>query len=555
MPDIAPTQTAENINIVQKPFEFIDIFIENRYTEFIILRIKKKEQFMAEQQVSSREEALQYVHQDRRYVGTKETLAYILYDASQSLNINKYSDRYIWDVVKIDFKLLAIQQMIAGIWDVINDTFIGVMVEKTRTRWGKFRPYMLFFQIPLTILGLWTWFIPMIFKGASATYLPKWIFYFVMSVITETAGTFTSIAATGFMSTITPHPVERTRLITLANLCSAFFENGPSLLFGVLYDLTINGKLHWDLYHLFAGFGIPLAIVSCCLAFYFFFVARERVMQTIESPSIKMGLKAILNNKPILILCLAEFLGQFAISAGRSNYYIDVLGSSTYQTIVGIPGSPISYISYSFVAPLRRKFSTKALWLFNDLYVDALWLIVFGIGSINGNYKKKIVMLPILAVEEFLQNMVYGLGKVITNEIRNEAMDYCEWKNGYRAEAMTGVAKDLVLKLTYVLNRSVTNILMSKVGYIQGKTIGTQSDRTKWWIFAMSTGIPVLTGMFGNIPKFFYPLYGKKRDEMYADLLMRRQAMAERVSNASAEELADIAAAEKSGAYIQNGTE
>lgn len=507
---------------------------------------------MAEVEVKSREEALQYVHQDRRYVGSKETLAYILYDASQSLNISKYNDRYIYDVVKIDFGLLAIQNMIAGVWDVINDTFIGVLVEKTRTRWGKFRPYMLFLQIPLTIIGLWFWFIPMIFPNTPGTYIPKWLTYFAMSVITETAGTFTAIAATGFMSTITPHPVERTRLITMANLCSAFFENGPVLLFGVLYDLTINNKLHWNLYHLFAGFGIPLAILSCILAFNFFRVARERVMQTIETPSIKMGLKAIFNNKPILILCLSEFLARFKISTGRSNYFIDVLGSSTYQTLVGIPGSPVSYISYSLVAPLRRKFSTKALWLFNDLYVDSLWLIVFIIGSIGGNFKKKIVMLPLLTLEEFLQMWAYGLGKVITNEIRNEAMDYCEWKNGYRAEAMTGVAKDLVLKLTSVVSNSITSIVFKKIGYIQGKTVGTQSDRTKWWIFAMSTGIPVVTGIFSNIPKFFYPLYGKKRDAMYADLILRRQAMAERVSNATADELAAIGDAERKGEYIQN---
>ena len=507
---------------------------------------------MAEVEVKSREEALQYVHQDRRYVGSKETLAYILYDASQSLNISKYNDRYIYDVVKIDFRLLAIQNMIAGIWDVVNDTFIGVLVEKTRTRWGKFRPYMLFLQIPLTIIGLWSWFIPMIFPGKAANYLPKWIFYFAMNVITETAGTFTSIAATGFMSTITPHPVERTRLITLANLCSAFFENGPSLLFGVLYDLTINNKLHWNLYHLFAGFGIPLAILSAILAFYFFTVAKERVMQTIEAPSIKMGLKAIFNNKPILMLCLAEFLGRFSIGTSRSNYFIDVLGSSTYQTLVGIPGSPVSYISYSLVAPLRRKFSTKALWLFNDLYVDSLWLIVFAIGSINKNYQNKWIMLPLLTLEEFLQMWSYGLGKVITNEIRNEAMDYCEWKNGYRAEAMTGVAKDLVLKLTGVVNSAITNIMMSKVGYVQGKEIGTQSDKTKWWIFALGTGIPIITGCLGNIPKFFYPLYGKKRDEMYADLILRRQKMAERVSNASAEELVAIGESERKGEYIEN---
>ena len=499
----------------------------------------------------SREEALQYVHKDRRYVGTKETLAYIMYDASQSLNINKYSDRFLWDVIKIDFGLLAIQNSIAGVWDVINDTVIALIVEKTRTRWGKFRPYMLFLQIPLTIIGLWTWLIPAIFPGTSATYMPKWILYFIMSVIQETATTFTSIAATGLMGTITPHPLERTRLITQAQFCSALFENGPVLVFGLLYDLTINGKTGWNLYHLFAGFGIPLALLSAAFAMFFFIVSRERVAQSIEAPSIIMGLKAIFNNKPMMILFLSEFLGKFGIGGSMSTYYIDVLGASSYQTLVGIPASPVSYISYSFVAPLRRKFSTKALWLFKDLWTDFWWLVVFFVGIIHNNYKKKYIMLPLLAVQEVFRMMVYGTDKVINEEIRNEAMDYCEWKNGYRAEAMTGVAKDLVLKLMNVVNKTVVNIVMKKIGYIQGE-IGKQSERTNWWIFAMATGIPTITGALGTLPKFFYPLNQKKRDAMYADLMIRRKEMRERVSNASAEELAGIGAAERSGEYLNN---
>ena len=147
---------------------------------------------------------------------------------------------------------------------------------------------------------------------------------------------------------------------------------------------------------------------------------------------------------------------------------------------------------------------------------------------------------------------VYGLRKVIPNEIRNEAMDYCEWKLGYRAEAMTGVAKDLILKLQGVFMGTINNLIMEAVGYVQGKEIGTQSDRTKWWIFAMGTGIPVITGALGIIPKFFYPLHGERRDAMYADLLERRRLMAERVTNADAEELLQIAKEEISGAYIQN---
>ena len=357
------------------------------------------------------------------------------------------------------------------------------------------------------------------------------------------------------MSTITPDPLERTNLITMTKLLSGFLgAHLPELLFGVLLDLVNNEVLKWNKTGLFVSFAVGSGIIACAMSFYFICVTKERVSQTIEKPSIVQGLKAIFNNRPILLYTLSEFLAGFAVQKSRINYFIDVLGSATYQTIVGIPASPISTISYAFIAPLRKRLSTKAIWILEDMWTDACWLLVFGIGSIGGAskglYKNKWVMLPLLAVEEMLEMCAYGLRKVIPEEILNEAMDYCEWKNGYRAEAMTGVARGLVTKLQGVAMRSIQNFIMKRIGYVQGLKIGTQADTTKWWIFAMGTGIPVITGALGIIPKFFHNLNGEKRDRMYQELFARREAMRNAVEAAKDdEELAAIAKAQINADY------
>ncbi len=493
---------------------------------------------------------------NRRYVGKRERIGYLLNDVSGSFNIDKYKDRFIYDIVKLDFDFLAVFGLFSGVWDVLNDTFIGVLVDRTRTRWGKFKPYILLGKIPLTLIGLWYWFMPVVFANTSADFAPKLMFYAIFSVICETAGTFTTIASTGFMSTITPDPLERTSLITMAKLLSGFVgEKLPELAFGLLLDLVNNNVVAWDRTNLFLGFGIFTALAGCAMSFYFICVTKERVSQSIEKPSIVQGLKAILNNRPILLYTLSEFLAGFAVGKSRINYYIDVLGSATYQTLVGIPASPVSTISYAFIAPLRKKISTKAIWILEDVWTDACWLMVFGIGSIggmkNGLYKNKWVMLPLMAVEEVLEMCVYGLRNVIPDEILNEAMDYCEWKNGYRAEAMTGVARDLVKKLQGIAMGSIQNFIMKRIGYVQGLAIGTQADSTKWWIFAMGTGVPVITGALGIIPKFFHNLNGETRDRMYRELFARREAMQRAVSLAKdADELAKLAKAQINGEYI-----
>ncbi len=170
-----------------------------------------------------------------------------------------------------------------------------------------------------------------------------------------------------------------------------------------------------------------------------------------------------------------------------------------------------------------------------------LWMLVFGIGSINNNFQKKHIILPLMGLEEIFEMCVYGLRRVIPAEINNETMDYCEWKNGYRSEAMTGVTMSIISKLQQAVMGSINSMVMKRIGYVQGKDIGTQTDATKWWIFALGTGIPIISSSLGIIPKFFYPLSAEKRNQMYTELYERRRKKAELVQGASVEEMAAIA--------------
>ena len=484
--------------------------------------------------MADNEKANRTIARGRRYVGTMETVAYIAQDFADSFSIGKYQNRFIWDVVGIDFKINAVVTLFTGAWDIINDTFISAIVDRTRTRWGKFKPYLIWMKIPLTLFGMLFWLTPVFFPNTAADYLPKLIYYFAFSIINETATTFISISKTGLLSTITPNPEERVRLISQANLFSRFLgEQMPEWIMGILIDLINSNTVKWKLQNLFIGMGAATAILSSAMTFWFYMVSKERVMQSVEKPSIMQGFKAILNNKPLLIITLSEFFSGFSISQSRSDYYIDVLGSASLQTIVGIPAYPILNLSYLWVAPLRRRFTSKALWVAEDLWTDICWLVVFGVGSINKNFMSRKFMIPTMMIEEFVEMFVYGVRHTIPEELRNEAMDYCEWKNGYRVEAMTGVAKGLVTKIQSVIMNSVKSLVLANIGYVQGQKIGTQSDRAKWWLFALGTGIPIITSSLGIIPKLFYPINNQVRDRMYADLAERRKAIAEQMDAAN----------------------
>ena len=86
--------------------------------------------------------------QDRRYVGAKESVGFIIWDAAQSFNINIFSTRFITSIVGVDLGLQTVVNTINSVWDIVNDIFFGAVIDKTRTRWGKFRPYLMFLAIP-----------------------------------------------------------------------------------------------------------------------------------------------------------------------------------------------------------------------------------------------------------------------------------------------------------------------------------------------------------------------------------------------------------------------
>ncbi len=474
---------------------------------------------------SAKNENVRY-YEGHNYVGVRETVAYLLNDWSNSFNINSFSERYIWDVVNIDFTVSAVMNLATAAWDIVNDTFISVIVDNTRTRIGKFRPYLVGLQLPLTVMSIFTWLLPLFFGTTGGTYLPKLIYYYIFAIINETAGTFTSVAKSGYMSTITPNPNERIRLITLAELLTGYMgEDLPRYIMGVLIDLVNNKVVKWKLSSVFMVMGGGTALISSICTFWFFLQSKERVPQSIEKPSIKEGLKAIVSNYPVLLMCLSEFLGNFSISKSETNYFIDVLGSYSLITILNIPSAMNGSISYAFVGPLRKRFSSKSLWIFNDIYNSFLSIAVFLFGMTKKKtmFYKTVPMCIAFGLKEWFVKWSWGISKVINADLWNEAMDYCEWKNGYRMEATTGVAKGLILKVQSALLGSVTSLIMKKIGYVQGLEIGSQNDRTKFWEFALCTIVPTVTGILRIVPKFLWPISKQKREWMYSELSEKRQ--------------------------------
>nr|HQH62149.1 MFS transporter [Clostridiales bacterium] len=132
----------------------------------------------------------------RQYVGNTEAAAYVIFDGSESINAGIFASRFNIDILKINLNLYSLLSIINGVWDVVNDTFIGQIVDKTRTRFGKFRPYLIAFAVPSLLLGVLQWLMPYFVNTDNEYDLTKFFMFLAIQVSGEAIGTFRSIAKT-----------------------------------------------------------------------------------------------------------------------------------------------------------------------------------------------------------------------------------------------------------------------------------------------------------------------------------------------------------------------
>lgn len=467
----------------------------------------------------------------KRYVNKNETVSFICYDIANSLSPGNF-ERFNTDVLKMRADLFSLANTIVGIWDIINDTFTGVLVDRTRSRFGKFRPYLIACALPAATIGLLKWlacyFLPT--DEAATGSMLKFFFILFCLFTSETIGTFQGVAKTGLLATMTPNPDERIWLSARANQLSAIIDNIPGIIVNLIYDLMIQKKINLSYSGFYTGTAAIITLLSVSLSLYFFMNVRERVVQSPTPPHLKDGFRTIFRNRPMRVILASEFLGAFSVSVGKNDYYIDVLGMSSFGTLTEVPAAPVSVISYGWINAMRKRFSNKALWIFTshmDSFINIaafLFGIIGGTGE-NGWYNSKIKMFLILFPAEFLRKFFWGVKQVIPGEVLYESIDYCEWhdENGIRNEGVILTAKGLMTKLVSNTTGSLKAWIKSLFGYDYYSKGGEQTQKVKFSLFALSFVVPAIMSLLSVLPKLFYNITPAVREQMYRELQQRRK--------------------------------
>lgn len=485
--------------------------------------------------------------QNRRYLRPREMFAYLLTAFGQK-NLNEFVNGnrqfFMISFLGISGKAYGIIMFLEMLYDALDDSLSGVIIDRTRTRWGKLRPYL------MIATPIWAVAIVMLFTTPSflATTTSK-VIWAVIAIFAHNLG-MSYFGVWGILPfDITPNVNERNNLLAAQKFMELFGQLLPGLLpffVDLLPRQTNNAVGMQDVY---SGYAVIMVIISAATAIYGFFVMRERVplpsREQMKEVSILESFKIAFKNRPMLVLQLNYFLNGFK-GIGASNekfFWMHNAGALSYSTIASIFTGMPNFIITPLVPKMIRKFGARNLGIYAGLFGGAaytlMWIIgykPFGEWDSGGSIVANLVYMTIMLTICGLPNSVIN---VVGTILQGDVYDYGEWKYGVRNEALIATVSGYFQKAANAINGLLSGVVISIIGYTAHKDVfgnvvrETDSNilRGFWFIFCV---MPALARTLYGVSLIFFNVHGKFKEQMLKDLEERRLEAVQKVNTENA---------------------
>ena len=478
-----------------------------------------------------------------RYVGVKENLLFGLANAGQCFSYNMFTGSYLSlffvKVFGIPPGAVATMLLVLGIWDTVNDPIMGGIVDKTHTRYGKLRPYLLLVPIPLAVSTILFWGGPLLLQNTRELTV-KIVYMYLSYLLWEFFYTLGDVPYWSMSAAISPSPSDRTRAIATARFLSGFIGGiATVVMLPVMIDLSQHGKIGWSLKEVFAVCGLISAVFIVGLFSLAGLFVKERVVQQVEETSFFDAFRFIGKNKPLLLIILSNVLGTVSSIAGvfGAFYYTEVLDYMSWSSLLSVIGGLGGAAGMATIALIKKRFDNRQLAVINKVVPAVLGTLAF-FGGMR-HYELWYVVIPIIGVKNLLCGVFDAYNSVVSTEMIGDTVDYMEWKTGMRNEGMAFSVLTFVGKMQGRLSTSLGTALLPVIGYfvtenvLPDGTVETVSNctqafgrPTQFWLWAFFTVVPAVTGLLAIIPYHFYELKGGRLSEIREEMKLRREALA-----------------------------
>ena len=457
---------------------------------------------------------------EQERLSIKEKVGYSVGDTASNLFFQTfiyYMLFFYTDVFGITAKAAGTMFLITKIWDAVNDPMMGMIADRTDSRWGKFRPYLIWGAIPFGVLGVLTFTTPEL--GDTG----KLVYAYITYTFLMMAYTAINVPYSAIMGVMTPNSHDRTTISSFR-----FVAVFAALLFVQYFipAMTDGAEIptkNWQLtMSIVSGLAVVLFIVT-------FFSCKERVQPPKgQKTSFKQDLADLISNKPWVFVGTATvFQLIFICMRGGSlmyyfQYYVKDQDIALFGRVFSLTYSKLfSYFTMSGTAftILGVVLTTPISKAFGKSMTYAISLGVAGIAAgffILLGPKSLALMFGLNIVTSF----AVGPVSVLQWAIYADTADYSEWKRGRRATGLVMSASLFALKLGIALGAAANAWILSAYGYqpnVEQTASGLLGIR-----MAMSV-YPSVFAIIGMVLMFFYPLKKHMMMRVETELIERRR--------------------------------
>ena len=417
-------------------------------------------------------------------------------DMVYALSAN-YVMYFYQDVLGLSATFVGLILMIARIFDAINDPFMGILVAKTKTRWGRFRPWL----ITGTVLNAFVLIALFSAPGAAGTGLM--VYFGVIYILWGMTYTMMDIPYWSMIPAVTDTPSDRENLSVVGRTCagvgSALIAMGTMLMVGILGGSSERTGFRYVA--IIVALVFLVTEIICCL------FMKERSLPKMETTGIKEMFSALFRNDQAIIVVAAILLINSALYL-TSNFIIyffkyDFGGADwkTSYTLFTTIGGAFQILGMMILYPLlRKKLSNTKIFVTSIILAICAYgliLLLCFLGFADS--------LPLLCIPCALVFAANGMLSVLTTVFLSSSVDYGELKSGRREESVIFSMQTFVVKAASGLAVFLSGIGLDIIGLV-GNTddtgeIAVQSAGTILGLRLMMTLLPIL-GLF--IALFFF---------------------------------------------------
>lgn len=481
----------------------------------------------------------------------KEGFSYSLCGFGQNLIctiIGSYLTVFMTDAIGFNALAVAFLMLGARIFDALNDPIMGSIVDRTRTKWGKCRPYMKWMAFPIAIMTA-ICFLPW-YPQSDGGFAAISVMYVVWGIIYTVA----DVPYWGLSTAMSNDTYRRGNLLTIARLFCTAGAGIVTVITPIITDNMTKGLDPVAKGEMLKWIYFVIAIVCCVIAVPLFFLGfkntTERNISTENPPSLGHNLKLLFKNKPLMLIVLSGIGGAarmlFTYTGGLyfAKYIMDKESMYSLFTMAIVPGGLIA----SLLVPwCTKKFGKRNTYIWSHIVGGVAMLIAFivGIACDRGAYTSTATTV-VLLIALVIAGIPSGFGNIVTYAMIGDTVEYLELKTGERAEGICFAMQTLINKIGMAVGAfvGVLAYYMAGVAANDASSVTPEGKDTMWF---MLVGIAAISFFLTVIPLFFYKFNEKQQQEAKAEIEARKHAKAEQ----SREELTDEIAREASENVIE----